>query len=274
MGSRQKSAMENSRIVTLLTDFGLRDPYVAAVKGVLLSLNPQLHLVDISHLIPPQDVFTGAFVLGQAYPFFPPDTIHLAVVDPGVGTARKAIIVSAGGQYFVAPDNGILSYVYSLSEEFTVYEITADHYFRKPICHTFHGRDIFAPIAGWLSKDIPLRQFGPRLEKPVRLKIPVPAKVRESVLQAAVLAVDQFGNLITNLRPADIPIYCGQEGSCKVLAGKREITSFRRTFGDGKPGELFVVHGSSGYLEIVMREGSAAAELGLKPGAPVGVILM
>jgi hypothetical protein len=264
----------SSRIVTLLTDFGLRDHYVASMKGVMLSLNPDLHFVDISHLIPPQDIFTAAFTLGQAAPCFPLGTIHLAVVDPGVGTARKALVASAGGHYFVAPDNGILSYVSSAFEDFSVYEITSDHYFRKPISSTFHGRDVFAPIAGWLSKDIPLRQFGPQLENCVRLKIPMPTKLRDTLMEAAVLAVDQFGNLVTNLKPEDLPVYGSSEiRSCRVLAGKREITSFRRTFGEGKPGEIFLVPGSSGYLEIVMREGSAAAELGLKPGAPIGVVL-
>jgi S-adenosylmethionine hydrolase len=262
-----------SRIVTLLTDFGLRDHYVASMKGIMLSLNPDLHFVDISHLIPPQDIFTAAFTLGQAVPCFPADTIHLAVVDPGVGTARKALAAMAGGHYFVAPDNGILSYVFSIFEDFSAYEITADHYFRKPISSTFHGRDVFAPVAAWLSRDTPLRQLGPRLENCVRLKIPTPTKVSDTLMQAAVLAVDQFGNLITNLKPTDLPVYGNEIRSCKVLAGKREITSFRRTFGEGKSGELFVVPGSSGYLEIVMREGSAAAELGLKSGAPIGVVL-
>ena len=266
--------MGNSpRIVTLLTDFGLRDHYVASMKGVMLSLNPELHFVDISHLIPPQDIFTAAFTLGQAVPCFPLGTIHLAVVDPGVGTARKALVAMAGGHYFVAPDNGILSYVFSVFESFSAYEITADHYFRKPISSTFHGRDVFAPVAAWLSKDIPLRQLGPPLENCVRLRIPVPTKVRDRLMQAAVLAVDQFGNLVTNLKPGDLPVYGIEARSCKMLAGKREIASFRRTFGEGKPGEIFVVPGSSGYLEIVVREGSAAAELGLKPGAPIGVVM-
>lgn len=266
--------VKSSRIVTLLTDLGLRDHYVASMKGVMLAVNPDILFVDISHLIPAQDIFTAAFTLGQAAPCFPTGTIHLAVVDPGVGTARKAIVASAGGHFFVAPDNGILSYVFSADDDFIVHEITADHHFRKPVSSTFHGRDIFAPVAAWLSKDISLREFGPRLENPVRLTIPTPAKLRGKLMQAAVLAVDQFGNLVTNLKPEDVPVY-GDSGirACKVLAGKREITSFRRTFAEGKPGELFLVPGSSGYLEIVVRDGSAAAELGLKPGAPIGVVL-
>lgn len=265
---------DSERIITLLTDFGLRDYFVAAMKGVILSLNPNIKLVDISHLIPAQDVFSGAFTLGQAYTCFPVGTIHLAVVDPGVGTARKAIAATAGGHFFVAPDNGILTYVLRGQENFTAYEITADHYFRKPVSSTFHGRDIFAPIAARISRDIPLRQLGPLLPKPIQLAIPVPTRVRDALIQGSILAVDQFGNLITNLMPEDLPVYSASHpGSCKLLAGQREITSFRRAYGEGAPGELFVVPGSTGYLEIAVRNGSAASTLNLKSGAPIGVVL-
>ena len=259
--------MANKGLVTLLTDFGLRDQFVAAMKGIMLSLNPDLTFVDITHLIPPQDIFGGAFVLGQAWSCFPPWTIHLAVVDPGVGTARRALAVAAGGHYFVAPDNGILTWVMESQEEFTAYELTADHYFHKPVSATFHGRDVFAPVAAWLSRGVPLQQLGPVVQDPVRLKIPAPRKVREGLIQAAVLAVDQFGNLITNLKPPDVP-----PSSRIILANQREVTSFRNTYGEGSPGEVFVVPGSTGYLEITLKDGSAAALLDLKSGAPVGVI--
>ncbi len=262
-----------SRTITLLTDFGLQDHYVGSMKGVMLTLNPEIHFVDITHQVPPHDVLTGAFMLGQAAACFPPGTIHLGVVDPGVGTARKALVAMAAAQFFVAPDNGLLTYVFNAVEDYTVHEITADHYFRKPVSSTFHGRDVFAPVAAWLSKEVPLRQFGPRLQNPVLLKIPVPTKVGETLLQATVLAVDVFGNLITNLRPKDLPAFSGDSRPCKVLAAQREISSFRKTFAEGKAGELFLVPGSSGYLEIVVREGSAAAELGLKSGAPIGVVM-
>jgi len=264
----------STRIVTLLTDFGLRDHFVAAMKGVMLSVNPDLNLVDISHLVPPHDVHSGAFILAQAYHCFPAGTIHVVVVDPGVGTARKALAVMAGGHTFVAPDNGILTYVLDREESFTAHEITADHYFRKPVSSTFHGRDIFAPVAAWLTRECTLQQLGPPVRQPVRLKIPVVTRVRDALIQGAILAVDNFGNLITNLTPQDVPIYGGDASrSCKIVAGQREITQFRRTFGEGASGELFVIPGSSGYLEIVMRDRPAAAELRLGPGAPIGVIL-
>jgi len=159
-------------------------------------------------------------------------------------------------------------------ESFTAHEITADHYFRKPVSSTFHGRDIFAPVAAWLTRECTLQQLGPPVRQPVRLKIPVVTRVRDALIQGAILAVDNFGNLITNLTPQDVPIYGGDASrSCKIVAGQREITQFRRTFGEGASGELFVIPGSSGYLEIVMRDRPAAAELRLGPGAPIGVIL-
>jgi len=264
---KQGAAMANNGVITLLTDFGLRDHFVAAMKGVILSLNPDVTLVDISHLVPPQDIFAGAFTLGQAWALFPPGTIHVAVVDPGVGTARKVMAASAAGHYFVAPDNGILTCIMEGQEDFTAYEVTAEHYFRKPVSVTFHGRDIFAPIAAWISRGIPLKQLGPALPRPVRLNIPVPRKVREGVIQGAILAVDQFGNLITNLKPADVP-----PASKIILGSKREVTSFRRVYGEGTPGELFVLQGSTGYLEIAVKNGSAAAALELKAGAAIGVV--
>lgn len=260
--------------MTLLSDFGLQDHYVAVMKGVILGISPGLTLLDVSHSVAPRDIRSAAFVLGHAYRWFPAGTIHLAVVDPGVGTARKGLVVSAGGHFFVAPDNGILTYVYQQEEDIRVHEITADHYFLKPVSSTFHGRDVFAPIAAWLAHDIPLSQMGPEKSHPVRLTIPALTRVRDALIQASVLAVDHFGNLITNLKPSDLPVYSSPgTRPCKVLAGQREITAFRSTFGEGAAGEVFVVPGSTGYLEIVARDGSAASALNLAAGAPIGVVL-
>ena len=254
-------------VITLLSDFGLRDYFVGAVKGVMLSLNPEVTCVDISHEVPPHDIFTGAFILNQTYSCFPAGTIHFAVVDPGVGTARKAIAASAAGHYFVAPDNGILSYIMEANEDFIAYEITADHYFRKPVSTTFHGRDVFAPVAAWISRRIDLHQLGPVLQSPVRLPIPAPKRVRDTMIQGAILSVDRFGNLVTNLKPGDI------SRSFKLLAGQREITTLRTTYGEASPGELFVIPGSAGFLEISMKGGSAAATLNMRAGMPIGVVL-
>lgn len=261
------------RIVTLLTDFGLEDHFVAVMKAIMLEINPELQFVDITHMIRRHDIASGAFTLGQAYSYFPSGTINLAIVDPGVGTARSALVATAEGRSFVAPDNGLLTYVFNNEEVVLTHEITSEHYLRKPVSATFHGRDIFAPAAAWLSRDIPVGQFGPPVPNPVKLKVPELTRVRDTLIQAAVLAVDHFGNAITNLKPQDIPAYLGTGKKCKMLAGQREITAFRKAYGEGLPGEVFVVPGSTGYLEIVINNGSAAAELNLKPGALIGVVL-
>jgi S-adenosylmethionine hydrolase len=266
---------DSGRIITMLTDFGLRDHFVASMKGVVLSLNRDVNLVDITHLVPPHDIYTGAFLLGQAFSYFPQGTIHVAVVDPGVGTGRKVLAVTANGSYFVAPDNGILSYVQKYADDFQAYDVTADHYFRKPVSNTFHGRDIFAPIAAWISRDIPMRQLGDEMDTIVQIKIPDPERVKEGLIQAAVLAVDHFGNLITNLTPGHLPEFDPEKPlPFKVLAGKREVTNCRKAYGEAEKGEVFLISGSSGYLEISMRGAAAAAALALKPGSPVGVVLL
>jgi S-adenosylmethionine hydrolase len=269
----REDTMPKPRIITLLTDFGLQDHFVAAMKGAMLEINPDLIFIDITHLVPAHDIVSGAFTLGQAYHYFPAGSIHVAVVDPGVGTSRRCLVATAGGRFFVAPDNGLLSNVYNNEEVVLTHEITSDHYMRKPVSPTFHGRDVFAPVAAWLSRDITLPQFGPVAHNPVRLKFPELTRVRDALIQATILYVDRFGNLITNLKPDDIPPYSGAGKKCKVLAGQREITSFRRTFGEGLAGEVFMVPGSTGHLEIVLRNGSAAAELNLKVGALIGVVL-
>jgi S-adenosylmethionine hydrolase len=264
----------DTHVVTLITDFGLRDHYVAAMKGVMLGVNPHLQFVDITHQIPRHDIYSAAFTLAQAYHNFPLGTINLAVVDPGVGTDRRALAVASGGRFFAVPDNGLLSFVLSREEGFEAFEVTELHFLNKTVSATFHGRDVFAPIAAWISRGTALNQFGPPVEDPVRLKIPAVKRVKDMLVEGAVLAIDSFGNLITNLSPEDVPAFAGDAGRpCKVLAGKREITHFHRTFAEGPAGELFVVPGSSGLLEIVMRDRSAAAELPLPPGTPVGIIL-
>jgi S-adenosylmethionine hydrolase len=274
-GLRENIMTSSGRIITLLTDFGLRDHYVAAMKGIILGLNPDARLVDISHLVPPQDIHTGAFLLGQSYGCFPTSTVHLAVVDPGVGTSRKVLVAEAGGHYFVAPDNGILSYVKKCNEDFHAYEVTADHYYRKPVSRTFHGRDIFAPLAAWVSRNVPLRQLGDEIEDPVLLKTPDPENVKEGLIQAAILAVDHFGNLITNLTAGHLPEMDPERPMpFKVLTGKNEVTRFYNTYGEAPKGELFLVVGSSGFLEISMKGAPAAATLGMKPGNPIGVVLL
>jgi S-adenosyl-L-methionine hydrolase (adenosine-forming) len=235
------------RAISLLTDFGTADYFVGAMKGVILSINPQAVVVDITHEIPAQDVAAGAFTLFAVYDTFPAGTIHVAVVDPGVGSRRRPIVVSSRDHLFVGPDNGLFTYIYD--RDFQAFHITASQYFRQPTSNTFHGRDIFAPIAAALSNGIDPASLGPRISDPVRLSIPV---------TPTVIHIDHFGNLITNIR--QLP-----EGASLLVNG-RLITAFRSFFGEESGEEPFAIWGSAGLLEIAVNGGSAAESLGAKRG--------
>ncbi|HEY2865866.1 MAG TPA: SAM-dependent chlorinase/fluorinase, partial [Pyrinomonadaceae bacterium] len=181
--------------VALLTDFGTRDHYVAAMKGVILGINRKAVIVDITHEIEPQAIATAAFVLRACYREFPPATVFCCVVDAGVGSERRAIIVSTNGQFFVGPDNGLFSFLYDKSCEIT--SIENDRYFRKPVSATFHGRDIFAPVAGHLSLGVPPNEFGPQVTDPVRLNDIVSTQLDEKTFEGAAIHIDHFGNIVT-----------------------------------------------------------------------------
>ena len=197
--------MSESRVVTFTTDFGLSDPFVGILHGVVLNIHPETTIVDISHAVPSYDVLDGAWTIAQAYRFFPPRTVHVVVVDPGVGGARRPIIVETDDYVFVAPDNGVLSLVEAREPKFSVRHITAERYFLQPVSQTFHGRDIFAPVAGWLSKGVAPAEFGPEISDYVRLPLPAVERVGENSLRGVVLKVDKFGNLITNISEQDAP---------------------------------------------------------------------
>ncbi len=261
-------------IVTLTTDFGLADHYAGVMKGVILNVNPDVDLIDISHDIRPYDLLEGALAIAQAYRYFPPRTIHVVVVDPGVGSARRPLLVSAGNNYFVAPDNGVLSLVFAREEDITVRHITATHYFLEPVSQTFHGRDVFAPVAGWLSRYVEPEKFGDPISDYVRFAFPQPKKVNERLLKGVVLRVDRFGSLMTNLTPADVPeLFAENPPSFKIIVGKSEVTRLKTAYSQGASGELFAILGSSGYLEIAANRGSAAQAIGAGKGAEVGVML-
>lgn len=253
-------------IITLTTDFGLSDPYVASVKGVILSINPRARLVDISHQVPPQDILHGAFLLSTAWRSFPKGTLHLAVVDPGVGTKRKAVAVSFKGHSFLAPDNGLLSLVLgggassTLPSQARAYAITNPRYRLKRVSSTFHGRDIFAPAAAHLSRGLPIRRLGPSLKRLVTLDVAFPVRERDGSLRGAVLHVDAFGNLVTNIRKEDA------KGDITVEVAGKSIPKLSETFADAVG--LLALWGSSDYLEIAVRNGNAAALLGVKRGDP------
>jgi hypothetical protein len=249
-------------LITLTTDFGLADSYVGAMKGVMLSIEPTATLVDISHDIAPQDIREAAYVVYTAYPYFPPDTVHVIVVDPGVGSGRRAIALRAARACFVAPDNGVLSYVLAREEMIEAVSLTHSKYHRRTVSHTFHGRDIFAPVAAHLAQGIPLTELGKPLTEVVTFSLPQPQVLPNGEVVGHVLHIDRFGNLIFDVREGDFAL---GEGIILEVAG-RCIEGLGHTFTDVPAGELVAYVGSSGHLEIALREGDAAQSLGMKRG--------
>jgi S-adenosylmethionine hydrolase len=251
-------------ILTLTTDFGLSDHYVGAMKGVILSICPGAQIVDISHEVAPFETAEGAFTVFQAYRCFPKKTTHVVVVDPGVGSARRPILVEAGGHCFVAPDNGVLSMIYA-QEKHKVRLISNEQYFRKPVSRTFHGRDIFAPVAAHLAAGVPPSRLGKVIGDYLRPEFEKPRPSGKRSWAGRILKIDRFGNLITNFHERE---FGGLEQKGFILAiGMAEIVRMARTYAEAKPGELFVIAGSSGYLEVSLNQGSAAKQVGCQTGS-------
>ena len=259
-------------IITLTTDFGTSDHLVAAMKGVILKINPEAKIFDINHSVMPFDILDGALAIGQVYNYYPSRSIHVVVVDPGVGSQRRPILVTADQHYLVAPDNGVLSMVYEKEAKVTVRHVTAEHYFHAPVSNTFHGRDIFAPIAAWLSKNWQPGSFGEEVTDFVRFSLPKP-KAADNTVKGVVLKVDNFGNLITNLTPQDVPQILSEGAKFKITVGSRSIDKAALHYAQGAQGEPFAIVGSSGFVEISMNRGHAARTLGAQRGAEVTVEL-
>jgi len=260
-------------MVTLTTDFGTTDPWVASVKAALLTVNPDMKICDISHAVPKHDVVTGSFTLYRCFRDFPQWTIHLCVVDPGVGGSRRPILVTTDGYYFVGPDNGVFSYIYETETVERVIHITADHYFHKPVSQTFHARDVFAPIVGWLSKGIESASFGDLIEDYQRIPVPMDRIVGDNLLKGEVCAVDHFGNLITNIRLKTLKEFSQRTGKSrfKVLIAGRELQIL--TGGYQQKADLFALINSSDLVEISSSTRSAAEVLGITVrGKEVGVM--
>jgi S-adenosylmethionine hydrolase len=261
-------------IITLTTDFGSNDHFVGTMKGVILDIAPEAQIVDICHSVQSFDVLDGALTISQAYSYFPSRTVHVVVVDPGVGTARRPILASCDKYHFVAPDNGVLSLVYAREERMHVRHINSEHYFLQPVSNTFHARDIFAPVAAWLAKEVDSQKFGDEVEEYVRFSAPKPKAVDENRLRGVVLKVDKFGNLITNITPQDAPMLFGADAApFKIVIGSREITEIRKTYAEGAPGEVIGILGSMGFLEIAANRGAAVQLTGAGKGNEVIIIL-
>lgn len=250
-------------VITLVTDFGTADYFVGAVKGAILSVNPSAVIVDITHEIPPQDIAAGAFTLLAAYQTFPAGTIHVAVVDPGVGSTRRPIIVSANEQFFVGPDNGLFSYVYDREPSHKTFHVTADRFFRPAVSSTFHGRDIFAPVAAALSNGVAPEELGRLIDNEVRLAQSLEPEVqKDGKVRARIIHIDRFGNCITNITRDLI----NSRKQPTLLIKRRLIRTFKTFYADetGSPNELFAIWGSAGFLEISMNGQSAARKLNAK----------
>jgi hypothetical protein len=261
-------------IITLTTDFGLNDHYVGVMKGVILGINPEVEIVDLNHQVNSYDIFDAAYTLAQSYRYFPTNTVHLVVVDPGVGSARRPILARTIDYKFVSPDNGVLSLIFEREESIEVRHITSDHYFLNPVSSTFHGRDIFAPVVGWLSKWVEPDKFGEVIEDYAKFTSPKPKKANDQLITGVVLKVDKFGNIITNLTPEDVPqLFSENPPPFKIILNQQEITRLNLAYSMGKPSEIFAIVGSSGYLEICTNRGSAAKTLNANRGAEVGVVI-
>ena len=255
-------------IITLTTDYGTNDHLVGVLKGVILRIAPNASIVDINHHVVPFDVLDGALSIAAAYRYFPARTVHLVVVDPGVGTARRPILATADQSYFVAPDNGVLSLIYERESAVSVRHITAEHHFLNPVSATFHGRDIFAPVAAWLAKAYQTEAMGEEISDYVRFALPRP-KAAGSTRKGMVLRVDTFGNLMTNFTAEDLPQGAGADGKINLQVGGKRVEKLAQTFAQGAPGEPVAIVGSSGFVEIAVNKGQAARVLGVNRGAEV-----
>ena len=255
-------------IITLTTDYGTNDHLVGTMKGVILKINPDVTIVDITHNVTAYDLLDGALAIGSAYSYFPPRTVHVVVVDPGVGTERRPLLVSAQNQYFIAPDNGVLSMVFEREDDIIVRHANVEHYYLSPMSKTFHGRDVFAPVAAWLTKGWQTASMGEEISDYKKFSMPRP-KEADGGLKGVVLRVDAFGNLITNFRAEHLPAAAQENGNFLLQVGAYEVKKLVDTFAQGVAGEPIAYIGSSGFIEIGVNKGSAARTLSLGRGTPV-----
>ena len=254
-------------VITLLTDFGTTDHYVGAMKGVILGVCPDARMFDISHNVTPYSITEAAFTLSQAWKCFPEGTVHLIVVDPGVGSPRRPIVAEAAGHRFVAPDNGVLTMVYDIVPAHEVREITASELFRQPVSRTFHGRDIFSPVAAQLAGGMAPARLGSTITDYVRLGFSKAVQTADKTWSGTILKIDRFGNLITNLDSASWQSLRTQKFGLRI--GWHVVSRFAETYAAMPPGEMCVIEGSSGLLEISVNQASAAQIVDARPGVSI-----
>jgi len=253
-------------IITLTTDFGTADWFVGTMKGVILGLQPRARIVDITHEIPAGDIRAGAFALAASHGFFPRGTVHVAIIDPGVGSRRRAIAVQTSNYFFVGPDNGVLSLALARERIKAVHQITNEQLFLCPVSNTFHGRDVFAPIAAKLSKDLPLARVGAPLKGFVKLNWPEPQRAANSI-KGEIAYIDRFGNAITNIGNAALDTLAG--GSCEIIVSGKRLCAVQPSYQAVPRGNPVAVPGSSGFLELAVNGGSAAKKFKLRLGVAV-----
>lgn len=263
--------MKPRPIITFTSDFGLQDHYVSAVKGSILWINPEVKVIDTSHELTPHDILSGAFCLSSCYSYFPAGTIHLVVVDPGVGSSRRGLVVSTDRFFFVAPDNGVLSSIFAREELREVVAISEERYFRHPVSATFHGRDIFGPVAAWLAKGVELADFGPSVDDYQRLSL-FETEVDDWSITGTVIHIDRFGNVITSLDEDTVQGAGPVTDSSYIQIEGHKIDLHARFYAEGPENRLFFLLGSSGYYEVAGHSQSAAAHLGIQTGAKVTLV--
>jgi len=262
--------MRNS-VITLLTDFGTKDHYVTSMKGAILNINPRCTLIDITHHITPHDIKEGAFILGNAYSSFPKGTIHLSVVDPGVGGLRKPILLVTTNYFFVGPDNGLFTFAPKREKVKKAVALTNPKYFLSPVSNTFHGRDLFAPVAAYLSLGVKPEAFGPELSSWGEFDFKKP-RIREGRLIGEILHIDAFGSLISNIGNEQL-FHFVKDHSFVIRVGKRTIRGLKKGYWEGKRNEAMALIGSGGFLEISVREGNAQKVLRVKKGDQVTIVI-
>ena len=253
-------------LITLTTDFGVSDHYVGVMKGVILGICPDARIIDITHECTPYDVSEAGFTVSQTYPYFPKGTVHVVVVDPGVGTMRRPVLAEVAGHRFVGPDNGVFSFVLA-AEKKQARAITNKKYMLADVSQTFHGRDVFAPVAAHLAKGIAPAKMGPLIEDYLRPRSLQPERTARRGWSGTILKVDRFGNLITNFTAVDFPRVL--DSGFSMMVGLQQVTQLGQNYEQFGPGELFLILGSSGYFEVSAYQASAAKMLGVASGTPV-----